>query len=158
MGMEAEPCHRVLVHAKGEYNLGSDKLALNGRELNVYLIQIIGVFTKEDCLKNFAHRGYIQVRMIDNVFTPFVELLRRNTQTGKIVMTLYAEQHQEFEDMIRLSFDGIDVTRSTGAESKDQTLRDRQLSQFVDHMRSSESLLFAIAVIVGLIYLHFIFR
>jgi len=157
MGMESEPRHEVLVNAKGEYDSESEKLTLNGRELDVGHIQFSGVFTKEDGLKNFAHRNYIAIRMIDNVFAPFVERLRRNTQTGEIVMTLYAQQHQEFADMIRLSFDGIQVTSSAGAAIKDQTLRDRRLSQLADHMRRSERLLFAIAVIVGLIFLHFLF-
>jgi hypothetical protein len=158
MGMEAEPIHRVLVNAKGEYDFRSDKLALNGRELDVDHIQFTAVSTKKDGLKNFAHRDHISIQMIDNVFAPFVELLRRNTQTGEIVMTLYAQQHQEFADMIRLSFDGVVVTRSAGAAIKDQTLRDRRLSQLADHMRRSERLLFAIAVIVGLILLHLLFR
>jgi len=76
MGMESEPRHEVLVNAKGEYDSRSDnKLVLNGRELDVDHIQFTGVSTKEDRLKNFAHRDYITIRMIDNVFAPFVELL-----------------------------------------------------------------------------------
>ena len=73
-------------------------------------------------------------------------------------MTLYAQQHQEFADMIRLSFDGIAVTRSAGAAVKEQTQQDRLISRLADHMRRSERFLFAIAVITGLIFLHFLLR
>jgi hypothetical protein len=157
-GLEAEPAHRVLINAKGEYDSRSDKLEINGQEIDLDRIQISAVPTKEDCLKSHARRGYISIGMIDHVFSPFVELLRKNTQTGEIVMALDAQQHPEVSDAVRLSFDGMDMTRSAGAAVKEQTQQDRLISRLADHMRRSERFLFAIAVITGLIFVHVLFR
>ena len=103
-GMEAEPAHRVLVHLKGDYDVGSDKLELNGQQIPLHTIQITGVSTKEDCLKSHATQNYISINMINHVFAPFLELMRSNTQTGEIVLKLDAWPLNE--RFLRLSFDG----------------------------------------------------
>ena len=51
-GLEALPCHTVLVQAIGKYDYRSDTLKLNGRPLNLNNIQIEAVSTKADCLKS----------------------------------------------------------------------------------------------------------
>lgn len=69
-GIEAEPKHRVLVNAKGDYHRQSDRLELNGQQIDLDYIKITAVSTKEDCIKNHARRNYITIRMIDHVL-PF---------------------------------------------------------------------------------------
>jgi hypothetical protein len=151
--MEAEPAHRVLVNAKGIYDSFHDRLELNGRQIDLDSIQIQGASTKEDCLKSHARHGHIAIYMIDSVFSDFVDLVRGGTERGEeIVMTLDAQPHKEISDVIRLSFDGIDMTRNVGVSSKDEGER------LLPHIKRSERLLFTIAVMTGLILLHFLFR
>ena len=57
-GLEALPCHTVLVQAIG---YRSDTLKLNGRLLNLDDIQIKAVSTKEDCLKSHARAECISI-------------------------------------------------------------------------------------------------
>jgi hypothetical protein len=152
-GMEAEPAHRVLVHLKGDYDVGSDKLELNGQQIPLHTIQITGVSTKEDCLKSHATQNYISINMIDHVFAPFLELMRSNTQTGEIVLKLDAWPLNE--RFLRLSFDGMDIKGSAGVSIKEHTLAEARLSA---QLKTIRELLFAIAVIMGLILLHFVFR
>ena len=54
--------------------------------------------------------------MIDSVFVQFVDLLRKNTEPGEIVMRLDAQPQNRRPDMISLVFDGI-TTRRVGAIS-----------------------------------------
>jgi hypothetical protein len=155
--MEAEPAHRVLVHLKGDYAVGSDKLELNGQQLPLDTIQITGVSTKEDCLKSHAAQNYISIYMIDHVFQPFVELMRNNTQAGEIVLKL--DVRPLSERALRLSFDGMDITRNAGVSIKEHTLaaETRQASLSAE-LKTIRILLFAIAAMVGLIFLHVLFR
>jgi len=112
--MEAEPAHKVRVNAKGDYDYRSDKLECNGQQINVDNILIQGVATKEDCLKSNVRHGHMTIYMIDSVFSAFVDLLRGSRETGEIVVALDAQQDKEFPDIIRLWFDGIEMTRSVG--------------------------------------------
>src|SRR5215475_7296701 len=73
-GLEALPCHTVLVQAIGKYDYRSDTLKLNGRPLDLDNIQIKAVSTKEGCLKSHARAECICV------FVPFVDLLRKNAE------------------------------------------------------------------------------
>lgn len=155
-GMEAEPAHKVLVHAKGDYDLQSDKLELDGQQIELDSIQIQAVSTKEDCLKSNARRGHISIYMIDHVFSSFVELLRGGTQTGEIVMMLSARPLDGHPEILRISFDGIDLTRKAGAPINDQTGGD--LAHLSAQLRTNQTLLVAIAVMFGLMLLHFLFR
>ena len=116
-GLEALPCHTVLVQAIGKYDYRSDTLKLNGRPLNLDYIQIKAVSTKEDCLKSHAQAECISVYMIDSVFVSFVDLLSKNAEPGEIVMRLDAQPHNRRPDMISLVFDGITTTRRGGAIS-----------------------------------------
>jgi len=156
-GMDAEPAHRVLVNAKGDYDHRSDdKLELNGQQISLDQIQITAVSTKEDCLKNHARLSHITIRMIDHVFSPFVELLRSNTQTDEMLIKLRARPSKEYPDMLWLSFDGIDLTRNAGVEIGDQTLAREE--RLVAGLNTIKKLLSAIAVMTGLVLLHIIFR
>ena len=116
-GLEALPCHTVLVQATGKYDYRSDTLKLNGRPLNLENIQIKSVSTKEDCLKSHARAECISVYMIDSVFVSFVDLLSKNAEPGEIVMRLDAQPHNRRPDMISLVFAGITTTRRVGAIS-----------------------------------------
>jgi hypothetical protein len=116
-GLEALPCHTVLVQAIGKYDYRSDTLKLNGRPINLDNIQITAVSTKEDCLKSRARAERVSIYMIDSVFVPFVDLLRKNAEPGEIVMRLGAQPHNRHPDMISLVFDGITTTRRVGATS-----------------------------------------
>jgi hypothetical protein len=116
-GLEALPCHTVLVQAIGKYDYRSGTLKLNGRPLDLDNIQIKPVSTKEDCLKSHARAECISIYMIDTVFVPFVDLLRKNAEPGEIVMRLDAKPHNRHPDMISLVFDGITTTRRVGAIS-----------------------------------------
>jgi hypothetical protein len=158
--MEAQPAHRVLVHAKGDYDFRSDKLEVNGQQIELDAIQFKGVATKEDCLKSHARREYISIYMIDEVFSPFVELLRRNAEIGLIIVNLDARKCEERPDVLRLSFDGMDMTRNAGISNKEltQILADAIQSRLTAHLKRAETLLFAIAVMTGLISLHFLFK
>jgi hypothetical protein len=138
-GLEALPCHTVLVQAIGKYDYRSDTLKLNGRPLNLDNIQIKGVSTKEDCLKSHARAECVSIYMIDSVFVPFVDLLRKNAEPGEIVMRLGAQPHNRHPDMISLVFDGITTTRRVGAISSPSASspmhsdgRDRPDFKFVD--------------------------
>ena len=115
-GLGALPCHTVLVQAIGKYDYRSNTLKLNGRPLNLDNIQIKSVSTKEDCLKSHARAECISIYMIDSVFVQFVDLLRKNTEPGEIVMRLDAQPHNRRPDMISLVFAGI--TRRVGAISR----------------------------------------
>jgi hypothetical protein len=156
-GMEAEPAHRVLVHLKGNYAIGSDKLELNGQEIQLDKVQITGVSTKEDCLKSHATQNYVSIYMIDHVFVPFVELIRSNNiQTSEILLKLDARPLSE--RTLRLSVDGMDITRNAGVSIKEQhTLADTRQARLSAQLKTIHTLLFAIAVMTGLIVLH-IFR
>ena len=116
-GLEALPCHTVMVQAIGKYDYRSDTLKLNGRPLNLDNIQIKAVSTKEDCLKSHARAECISVYMIDSVFVSFVDLLSKNAEPGEIVMRLDAQPHNRRPDMISLVFAGITTTRRVGAIS-----------------------------------------
>ena len=116
-GLEALPCHTVLVQAISKYDCRSDTLKLNGRPLDLDNIQIKGVSTQKDCRKSHARAGCISIYMIDSVFVPFVDLLRKNAEPGEIVMRLDAQPHNRHPDMISLVFDGITTTRRVGAIS-----------------------------------------
>jgi hypothetical protein len=136
-GLEALPCHTVLVQAIGKYDYRSDTLKLNGRPLNLDNIQIKAVSKKEDCLKSHARAECISIYMIDSVFVQFVDLLRKNTE--QIVMRLDAQPHNRRPDMISLVFDGITTTRRVGAISSPSASspmhsdkRDRPDFKFVD--------------------------
>jgi hypothetical protein len=87
------------------------------------------------------------------VFAPFLELIRSDTQTGEIVLKLDAWPLNE--RFLRLSFDGMDMKRSAGVSIKEHTLAEARLSA---QLKTIRELLFAIAVIMGLILLHFVFR
>ena len=135
-GLEALPCHTVLVQAIGKYE--SDTLKLNGRPLNLDNIQIKAVSTKEDCLKSHARAECISIYMIDSVFVPFVDLLRKNAEPVEIVMRLDAHLRNRHPDMISLVFGGI-TTRRVGAISSPSASspmhadgRDRPDFKFVD--------------------------
>jgi hypothetical protein len=156
MRMEAEPVHRVLVRAKGDYHFSSDKLLINGQHIEINTIQITSVSSKEDCLKSHARQGHIAIYMIDSVFLPFVDLLRRDKESCEIIMALDAQQ-QEHPDFVRLMFDGIEITRPVGAARKDQMPGDTW-SRLPNHIERTELLLLAIAVITGLIFLQLVFR
>jgi hypothetical protein len=116
-GLEAWPCHTVLVQAIGKYDYRSGTLKLTGRPLNLDNIQIKAVSTKEDCLKSQARAEGISIYMIDSVFVPFVDLLGKNAEPGEIVTRLDAQPHNRHPDMISLVFDGITTTRRVGAIS-----------------------------------------
>jgi hypothetical protein len=107
----------MLVQATGKYDYRSDTLKLNGRPLNLDNIQIKSVSTKGDCLKSHARAECISIYMIDSVFVPFVDLLRKNAEPGEIVMRLDTQPHNRHPDMISLVFDGITTTRRIGAIS-----------------------------------------
>jgi hypothetical protein len=156
--MEAEPAHRVLIHAKGIYERGSDELKLNGERVGLDLIQIMGVSTKDDCLKSHARLSHISLYMIDNVFSSFVELLRNNTDTGEILIKLDSYKLKDSPEILRISFDGMDVTRNAGGSIRDQTLANTLQARIVADLKTSKNLLFAIAAMTGLILLHFLFR
>jgi hypothetical protein len=110
-GVEAEPTHRVLVNAKGDYDARSDKLEVNGLAIDLDTIQIKAVNTKEDCLKSHARLSYMSIYMIESVFVRFVDRLRTSSETGEILMMLDAHQDKEYPDIVRLSFDGINLTQ-----------------------------------------------
>jgi hypothetical protein len=116
-GLEALPCHTVLVQAIGKYDCRSDTLKLNGRPLDLDNIQIKAVSTKEDCLKSHARAECISIYMIDSVFVRFVDLLRKNTEPGETVMRLDAQPHNRYPDVISLVFNGVATTRYVGAIS-----------------------------------------
>ena len=101
-GLEALPCHTVLVQAIGKYDCRSDTLKLSGRPLNLDNIQIKAVSTKKDCLKSHARAECISIYMIDSVFVQFVDPLRKNTEPGEIVMRLGAQPHSRHPDMTAL--------------------------------------------------------
>jgi hypothetical protein len=157
-GMEAEPAHRVLVHAKGNYAQGSDKLELNGQQIPLDTIQIKGVFTKEDCFKSHARLGIIDVYMIDHVFRPFVELLRRYAHTGEMIVKLEVHPHKQFPDMLSLSFGGMDITCNAGVSINEQTLAETLHASLSAQLKSIRTLLLAIAVMTGLIVIHILFK
>jgi hypothetical protein len=134
-GLEALPCHTVVVQAIGKYDYRSDTLKLNGRPLDLDNIQIKAVSTKEDCLKSHARAECISIYMIDSVFVPFVDLLRKNAEPGEIVMRFNAKPHNRRPDMISLVFDGITTTRRVGAISSlsaSSDRHDRSDFKFVD--------------------------
>jgi hypothetical protein len=116
-GLEALPCHTVLMQAVGKYDYRSDTLKLNGRPLDLDNIQIKAVSIKEDCLKSHARAECISIYMIDSVFVPLVDLLRKSTEPAEIVMRLDAQPHNSHPDMISLVFEGITTTRRVGATS-----------------------------------------
>lgn len=168
-GMEAEPIHRVLVNARGEYELRSDALQINGQRLELNSIQFTSVSTKEDCLRSYASSrpphsdGYsprfehIAIYMIDGVFMAFVDLLRRDEERGEIVMMLDAQPNEKYPDILRLTFDGITITGPVRRSGKHQMLG-ATASYVPGHIKRMELLLSAIAVIMGFMLLHFVFR
>jgi hypothetical protein len=138
-GLEALPCHTVLVQGIGKYDYRSDTLKLSGRSLDLDNIRIKAVSTKEDCLKSHARAECISIYMIDSVFVAFVDLLRKNPEPGEIVMRLDAQPHNRRPDIISLVFDGITITRRVGAMSGPSASspmhsdrRDRPDFKFVD--------------------------
>jgi hypothetical protein len=96
--------------------------------------------------------------MIDHVFSSFVELLRRNIETGEIVMKLDARPLRDSPEILRISLDGMDITRNAGVSIKEQTLVETRQQHISAQLNAIRTLLFAIAVMTGLIVLHIIFR
>jgi hypothetical protein len=120
--VETEPTHRTRIVGKGDYyGAYGDKLEILGEALDPDDIQIMRVTTKEESLRSAAHHGIIQINMIDTVFEPLVALLRSSDEIGDITMSLRARPLQEAPEILRLSFEGMDVKRRAGGMVTDQT-------------------------------------
>jgi hypothetical protein len=115
--LEFEPEHRAIINAKWKHDWHSEKLFLDGHEIEPHIVQFALTANREDTEKSRADHEFLVVYMMKDVFWPLVKVIQRG-DIERATLILRAEPHDKLDDRLRLVFGNLEITHKELAEKK----------------------------------------
>jgi hypothetical protein len=105
---ETKPGHKPFIEANWRYDRVSDKLILNGDEIEPGTIEISLASHREDTELSRADHNGLVLYMIQSAFLPLVQRIRQ-ADVEQATLILRAEPHEKTTEILRLVFGNVSI-------------------------------------------------